>query len=124
MRSRDHQGTFRSMSNSDLRQSAGRSSGVSRPVSGVSPSKPGRPPMRPGTVWRPLLIERLAQADAPPIVSVVAPSGFGKTTLLSQWAEHDDLTFAWVPVEKTDNDPKVVLRRIAQALDAVEPIGR
>jgi LuxR family transcriptional regulator, maltose regulon positive regulatory protein len=84
----------------------------------------GRPLARPGTVRRPLLIERLAQADLPPIVSVVAPSGFGKTTLLSQWAEHDSLAFAWVPVEEADNDPKVLLRRIAEALDAVEPIGQ
>jgi LuxR family maltose regulon positive regulatory protein len=71
-----------------------------------------------------LLIERLARADLPPIVSVVAPSGFGKTTLLSQWAEHDGLAFAWVPAEESDNDPKVLLGRIAQALDAVEPVGR
>ena len=71
-----------------------------------------------------MLIERLTRADAPPIVSVVAPSGFGKTTLLSQWAEQDGRAFAWVPVEDADNDPKVLLSRIAQALDAVEPIGR
>jgi LuxR family maltose regulon positive regulatory protein len=55
---------------------------------------------------------------------VVAPSGFGKTTLLSQWAERDGLAFAWVQVEEADNDPKVLLSRIAQVLDAVEPIDR
>ncbi len=44
--------------------------------------------------------------------------------MLSQWAEHDRLAFAWVPVEETDNDPKVLLGRIARALDGVEPIGR
>ena len=97
----------------------GQSQGVDR-----SASRSGRLPTRPGTVRRRLLIERLAQADAPPIVSVVAPSGFGKTTLLSQWAEHDSRAFAWVPVEEADNDPKVLLSRIAQALDEVEPIGR
>jgi LuxR family transcriptional regulator, maltose regulon positive regulatory protein len=97
----------------------GQSPGAGRPA-----SKSGRLPARPETVWRRLLIERLALADPPPIVSVVAPSGFGKTTLLSQWAEHDSQAFAWVPVEDADNDPKVLLSRIAQALDAVEPIGR
>jgi len=69
-------------------------------------------------------MERLAQADLPPIVSVVAPSGFGKTTLLSQWAERDGLPFAWVALDEADNDPKVLLSRIAQVLDAVEPIDR
>jgi LuxR family transcriptional regulator, maltose regulon positive regulatory protein len=71
-----------------------------------------------------LLMERLAQSDLPPIVLVVAPSGFGKTTLLSQWAERGGLAFAWVPVEEADNDPKVLLSRIARVLDAVEPIDR
>ena len=85
--------------------------------------KSSRPPTRPGSIRRPLLIEQEAQADPPPIVTVVAPSGFGKTTLLSQWAEHDGRAFAWVSVEEADNDPKVLLSHIAQALDAVAPIG-
>jgi len=80
--------------------------------------------MRPETILRLSLIERLAQADPAPIVAVVAPSGFGKTTLLSQWAEHDRQAFAWVPLEEADNDPKVMLSRIAQVLDALEPIDR
>ncbi|HEU5391650.1 MAG TPA: LuxR C-terminal-related transcriptional regulator [Streptosporangiaceae bacterium] len=44
--------------------------------------------------------------------------------MLSQWAEQDSQPFAWVSVEEADNDPKVLLSRIAQALDAVEPVGR
>jgi LuxR family maltose regulon positive regulatory protein len=78
--------------------------------------------MRPGTVRRSLLIERLARGDARPIVSVVAPPGYGKTTLLSQWAEHNGRAFAWVSVDEADNDPKVLLSYVAAALDAVEPI--
>jgi LuxR family maltose regulon positive regulatory protein len=78
--------------------------------------------MRTGTVRRSLLIERLQQEDRRPIVSVVAPAGYGKTTLLSQWADCSRQAFAWVSVEELDNDPKVFLTRIAQALDEVEPI--
>ena len=47
------------------------------------------PPNRPGTVPRSSLIDRLARFDSGPIVSVVAPAGYGKTTLLSQWAERN-----------------------------------
>jgi len=54
---------------------------------------------------------------------VVAPSGYGKTTVLSQWAERNGQSFAWVSVDERDNDPKVLLTYVAQALDAVEPIG-
>jgi LuxR family transcriptional regulator, maltose regulon positive regulatory protein len=57
-------------------------------------------------------------------VSVVAPAGYGKTTLLSQWAENDGQAFAWVSVDEKDNDPKVLLTYVAEALDAVEPVGR
>ena len=79
---------------------------------------------RPGTVGRSSLIERLARGDPGPIVSVVAPPGYGKTTLLSQWAERNGQAFAWVALEEPDNDPKVFLRYVAEALDAVEPIDR
>jgi len=80
--------------------------------------------MRPGTVCRSLLIERPTHDDSRPIVSVVAPPGFGKTRLLSQWAEANGQAFAWVSVEELDNDPKVLLTYVAEALDAVEPIDQ
>src|SRR6266566_6601100 len=69
------------------------------------------------------LIERLALDDSRPIVSVVAPAGYGKTTLLSHWAENSSQAFAWVSVDEDDNDPKVLLGYVARALDAVQPIG-
>ena len=82
-----------------------------------------RPLARPGTVLRLPLIERLAQTNPRQIVSVVAPSGYGKTTLLSQWAERHGQSFAWVSVDEKDNDPKVLLSYVAEALDAVQPVG-
>ena len=87
-------------------------------------SKLRRPALRPGTVRRSSLIDRLAQGDPCPVVSVVAPAGYGKTTLLSQWAERNRQAFAWVSVDEGDNDAKVLLTYVAQALDAVEPVGR
>ena len=32
--------------------------------------------------------------------------------------------FAWVSVDEADNDPKVLLTYVAEALDAVEPVGK
>src|SRR6516165_3199275 len=100
-----------------------RSQRVSRLGLDLLASKVRRPPVRPGTVPRLFLIERLRGADHWPIVSVVAPPGYGKTTLLSQWAERNGQSFAWVSVDEADNDPKVLLSYVAEALDAVEPIG-
>ncbi len=57
-------------------------------------------------------------------MSVVAPAGYGKTTLLAQWAERNGQAFAWVSLDERDNDPKVLLTYVAEALDAVEPISK
>src|SRR6185437_10655482 len=111
-----------SMGDSDMHQRAGRSDRAGSPVFALLKSKLRCPLMRPGTVPRSLLIERLARADSRPVVSVVAPPGYGKTTLLSQWAERNGQSFAWVSVDEGDNDPKVLLTYVAEALDAVEPI--
>ena len=110
------------MSDSDMRERPDRSHRAAGAVFDLFAAKLLRPVLRPGTVRRSSLIERLARGNPRPIVSVVAPAGYGKTTLLSQWAERNGQAFAWVTVDEGDNDPKVLLTYVAQALDAVEPI--
>ena len=83
-----------------------------------------RPPsVRSDAILRPWLIERLTRDDSRPVVSVVAPRGYGKTTLLAQWAEHSSQAFAWVSVGEEDNDPRVLLSYVAHALDAVQSVS-
>jgi LuxR family maltose regulon positive regulatory protein len=96
---------------------------AARPAFDLVASKLRPPQIRSGTVRRSPLIERLAAEDRCPIVSVVAPAGYGKTTLLAQWAERTGLAIAWISVDERDNDPKVLLTYVAEALDAVEPIS-
>jgi LuxR family transcriptional regulator, maltose regulon positive regulatory protein len=108
---------------SDVLQRTRRARRAGGPAFDLVVSKLRRPVVRPGTVRRSSLIERLACDDARPVVSVVAPAGYGKTTLLSQWAERNGQVFAWVSVDEADNDPKVLLRYVAEALDEVEPVG-
>ena len=72
----------------------------------------------------PAVADRAAGGDdCGPVVSVAAPAFYGKTTLLSQWAERNGQAFAWVLVDEADNDPKVLFIHIAEALDAVQPVG-
>ena len=87
-------------------------------------SKLRRPVVRPDSVRRLALIDRLTQGRSFPVMSVVAPAGYGKTTLLAQWAERNGQAFAWVSLDERDNDPKVLLTYVAEALDAVEPISK
>jgi LuxR family maltose regulon positive regulatory protein len=80
-------------------------------------------PLRPELVSRERLLRRLLDARDLPVALIVAPAGYGKTSVLSQWSEHDERPFAWVNLDADDNDPRNLLSAIALALDAVEPIG-
>ncbi len=86
-------------------------------------SKLASPFTRKGIVPRPALVERLTSSVDTPVVSVLAPPGYGKTTVLSQWAEAESRPFAWVSLDRRDNDPAVLLTYVALALDRIEPIG-
>ena len=68
------------------------------------------------------LVEQLLALDTVPVVCVVAPPGYGKTTLLAQWAQRTPHRVSWVSMDQRDNDPTVLLSYIAVALDRVEPI--
>jgi LuxR family transcriptional regulator, maltose regulon positive regulatory protein len=115
-------GHRRVMVESGVRQRDGRPRRAGGSAFDLVASKLRPPLIRPGTVRRSSLIERLTGGDHGPIVSVVAPAGYGKTTLLSQWAERNGQAFAWVSVDEGDNDAKVLLSYVAEALNAVEPI--
>ena len=89
----------------------------------VVDSKIRVPILRSGLVSRTVLVNRLkANLDAP-LVAVFAPVGYGKTTLLAQWAERDPRPFVWISVDDHDADAIVLLRHFAAALDAVTPLG-
>ncbi|MDP9133811.1 MAG: hypothetical protein M3N56_03175, partial [Actinomycetota bacterium] len=79
------------------------------------------PSARPGTVAKTDAISRLC-ASTLPFATVVAPVGYGKTTLLAKWVEADPRPFAWVALDGGDDDAVVFLRYIAAAIHGVEPI--
>ncbi len=110
------------MQDSNVRERPVLAQRAAGPEFDVIPSKLRPPAVRSGTIRRPSLIDRLAQDDSCPVVSIIAQAGYGKTTLLSHWAENSSQAFAWVSVDEQDNDPKVLLGYIARALDAVQPV--
>src|SRR5450631_123242 len=79
------------------------------------------PSARPGTVAKADAIGRLC-ASILPFATVVAPAGYGKTTLLAKWGEADPRPFAWVALDGRDDDALVFLRYIAVAIHGVEPL--
>src|SRR6478736_6689273 len=79
------------------------------------------PGVRPGIVVRTALVERLA-ATRVPVITVVAPPGYGKTTLMAQWATWSGSRVAWLSCDDADNDPVVLLSALAVALGRIGPV--
>ena len=77
------------------------------------------PPTRPELVSRPRLIERLdaglqhAECFARRLSLVVAPAGFGKTTLVLEWLKGLHHPPAWVALDEGDTEGH-----------AARPVGR
>src|SRR2546430_12914869 len=82
-----------------------------------------RPPtVRPGVVTRSALVTRLRRSDVTQTVLVIAPAGYGKTTLLAQWAAAETRRVAWMSVDTRDNDPLVFLRHVVAAVNRIQPL--
>ena len=88
----------------------------------VAESKLRPPVARPGIVARADLVKRLIAVATSPVISVVAPPGYGKTTLLAQWAARRKSRVGWISADGRDNDPAVLLTAIAVALSHIEAI--
>lgn len=61
------------------------------------------PPLRPNRVLRHRLIQRFGDQSEENVFVVVAPAGFGKTTLLAEWALNSAVATAWVSLDENDN---------------------
>src|SRR4051812_43154272 len=81
-----------------------------------------RPSTRPrGVVARPRLVRRLSEAREAPLVLLVAPAGYGKTTLLSEWSALDGRRFAWMELDERNGDPCRVLASAARTMHEGRP---
>lgn len=77
--------------------------------------KTATPELRPGLVVRSELLARL-ESSSFPVVALVAPSGYGKTTLLAQFAARTDRPIAWLNLDEGDGDPKGLISWLSRAL--------
>ncbi len=82
-----------------------------------------RPVLRDGLITRTQLLEVLAATpDRASLMLLTASAGYGKTTVLSQWAAEDSREFAWVTVDEADGDPVRLAGHVALALDRIQPL--
>ncbi len=92
------------------------------------------PPMRPGLIPRPRLVDRLNRCAYPgcKLILITAPAGYGKTTLATEWLgslqlgasneKKESYRVAWFSLDEGDNDPVRFFSYFYAALNQIEGI--
>lgn len=88
-------------------------------TSSLTLAKLQRPRVGNRLVPRPHLLERLNASQS--LTLVLAPAGYGKTTLLSTWLEAYPLPNAWLSLDERDDDPVAFVSYLVEALHALFP---
>ncbi len=83
------------------------------------------PPVRPGFISRSNLLRSLSDAQTPGVVAVIAPPGYGKSSVLDEWARRDPRHFVSLAAELEDDDGELTATRASvrakiQSLAAAE----
>jgi LuxR family transcriptional regulator, maltose regulon positive regulatory protein len=97
---------------------------VSRPLAEQPPQtllagKLATPLLQPGIVTRSRLLEVLDESRR--LCLVVAPAGWGKTTLLTEWARQSGDHVAWLTLDETDDEPHRFWTYVVTALRTAAP---
>ena len=93
-------------------------------------AKTARPQMVRASVIRPRLLDLLDAAVSKPVTVVCAGAGWGKTMLVSAWAETRRAPVGWLSLDQHDNDPQifwayaVAALRVAGVLEPDNPLAR
>ena len=96
----------------------------SRAVQPLLPLKFTPPPLRDGLLLRPDLQSLLSEVRLNPLTLVVAPAGYGKTTLLSQWVQElnrTNATVCWLTLDRGERDPAMFLAYLIRAFQSITP---
>jgi LuxR family transcriptional regulator, maltose regulon positive regulatory protein len=75
------------------------------------------PRPRPDRLARSRLRQRLDEGLGRALILVCTPPGFGKTTLLADWATSTAMPVAWLSLDPDDNDPARFWRYVVAALE-------
>ena len=74
-------------------------------------------------VARPRLMARLDQSARLPLTLIVAPAGFGKTTLVAQWLASSPTPVTWLTVDAGDEDAARFVTHLIAVLAAMTSIN-
>ncbi len=76
--------------------------------------------------WRPHFVSRgeliaSARGSGAPVLAVTAPAGYGKSSLLAEWAEVDPRRSGWISVDRDDDDPDSLLSLLVSSCERLVP---
>jgi LuxR family transcriptional regulator, maltose regulon positive regulatory protein len=74
-----------------------------------------------GLVERSELLDQLDGIRTRRLTLISAPAGFGKTTLLADWAARTGFPTAWLSLDANDNEPQRFLSYIIAAIQSIVP---
>lgn len=94
---------------------------------GAAAARPGdpspTPPQRPSALLdRPRLLSKLEDSSVG-LVLLCAPSGYGKSVLIEQWARRDPRPYPTLILDDQHNDPALLVGSIVEALEPIEPVA-
>ena len=80
------------------------------------------PSTRPRLVPRPRLQEQIGQGLRGPLTLIIAPAGFGKTTLVAAYVTRCGMPMTWLSLDKNDNEAERFLNYLVAALQEADPM--
>lgn len=89
-------------------------------VSPLLVTKLHRPSPRSPRVARDRILRQLDRGLTSRLILVSAAAGFGKTTVLLDWAQHTQLPIGWLGLDERDNDPTRFWTYLVAALQTAE----
>ncbi len=80
------------------------------------------PPLRPHYVSRVNLVKKMTDGykSGIRVTLISAPAGYGKTTLISEWAALCNQPIAWLSLDESDSSPSVFLAYLINALQGIK----
>lgn len=85
-------------------------------MNGLKVTKIARPQTGKNCIKRNRLLELLSRQVKTPIINFVAPAGYGKSTLLVQWASQLAHPCCWLSLDNRDNEPRRFVNYLAASL--------
>jgi len=80
------------------------------------------PPTRPKQIERNRLFDMLQTGSHRGVTLIIAPAGFGKTTLAAAWAQTREMPVAWLSLQPADSSKERFITYLIQALQTIDPL--